>query len=71
MTLLSTTDTPRPTTRTDDWQVGEIVTTADGGRWKIHDIDPHSGDVSLAVTNRVASGIAWETHLDNLPEKNA
>lgn len=71
MTLLSTTDAPRPTTRADDWQVGDIVPAPDGGRWKIRALSKNTGQVVLSVMNRVAADIWWNTHLDNLPEKNA
>lgn len=71
MTFLSTTHAPRPTTRADTWQVGDIVPTADGGRWKIRALSTSTGQVILSVMNRVAADIWWNTHIDNLPEKNA
>lgn len=58
---------PRP----DDWQVGDIVLTADGGRWKIRTLNSTTGQVVLEVMNRVAADIWWNTHLDKLPEKSA
>lgn len=58
---------PRP----NDWQVGDIVLTTDGGRWKIRALSRVTGQVVLSVMNRVAADIWWNTHLNNLPEKNA
>lgn len=72
MTLLDAAPVTLPTRpKPDDWQVGDIVPTDNGGRWKIRDLNRKTGQVVLSCMNRVAADIWWNTHLDNLPEKSA
>lgn len=57
--------------KTAPWQVGDIVLTATGGRWKIRALNRTTGQVVLSSTNRIAADIWWNTTLNNLPEKSA
>jgi len=72
MTLLDAAPITLPARpKTDDWQVGDIVPLADGGRWKIRALNRKTGRVVLQCTNRIEADIWWNTELDKLPRRNA